>query len=402
MNHAQFIAAYDVPVVDPTAPALIAPTVPGPFETRRLRLVGALRRRLRGRRLAYLDSHFPWQASGFRYADALALHEARPDTAFFSAHATTDPFPTPVLPLAEFPRLAPRLGITDVYCVFLDFAAGLLGLPRHDGGQSPIAGPDLMATLRTHSIRVHVSVPPGGGFVHTADSLARVHALSEAADQLLSWVPEILEAAPMATPIAPAVIDTSFYPARPIDLTRRPVELLFAADAKARKGLDVALATQRRIAGELGTRLHVVGPHDAAVHDDVPGVTFHGWLSREGLRTLHRRCSIFLSPVRRERPDEDDGGVTDGFPTAAAAEAMSSGCLLVTANPVGDHRTLEPGIHHLEPDATDEAFAAAVRRAIGEPHAAARIAAAGAARVRERMDVRRGARERLRLLGLDA
>ncbi len=62
----------------------------------------------RGRRLAYVDSHFPWERSGFRYADALALHEARPDTLFFSMYEMRDPFPAPVLPLAEFPRLAPR------------------------------------------------------------------------------------------------------------------------------------------------------------------------------------------------------------------------------------------------------------------------------------------------------
>ena len=79
------------------------------------RRAGALRARRRARpgpraaaglhRLA-----LPVARSGFRYADALALHEARPDTLFFSMYEMRDPFPAPVLPLAEFPRLAPALG----------------------------------------------------------------------------------------------------------------------------------------------------------------------------------------------------------------------------------------------------------------------------------------------------
>jgi hypothetical protein len=36
-----------------------------------------VRREIHGRRLAYIDSHVPWQRSGVRYADALALHEVR-------------------------------------------------------------------------------------------------------------------------------------------------------------------------------------------------------------------------------------------------------------------------------------------------------------------------------------
>src|SRR5262245_19230315 len=127
--HEEFVAAYRVPVVSPHAsrPALrYARRGEGQLRD----LVGQLRRRVRGRRLAYLDSHFPWQRSGFRYADALALHEARPDTVFFSMYELRDRFPAPVLPLRAFPVLAPTLGITDVYGVFLSFMSGILGLRR--------------------------------------------------------------------------------------------------------------------------------------------------------------------------------------------------------------------------------------------------------------------------------
>jgi hypothetical protein len=73
MSHADFIAHYGVPVVVPDArrPAL---EWSRQGEGRARSLAGQVRRKIRGRRLAYIDSHFPWQRSGFRYADALALH----------------------------------------------------------------------------------------------------------------------------------------------------------------------------------------------------------------------------------------------------------------------------------------------------------------------------------------
>ena len=131
-------------------------------------------------------------------------------------------------------------------------------------------------------------------------------------------------------------------------------------------------------------------------------VTFHGWLEREQLRELHRHCHVFLSPVTEERPDDPggDGGVTDGFPTAAAGEAASSGCLLITANPDADHRALRPGVDHIEIPASDTAFADAVRAVLADPAAALDVAQSGARRVRERLDVRVGAATRLELMGL--
>jgi hypothetical protein len=126
MRHADFIEQYNAPVASADAPRpMLEWSRRGEGQLRALQ--GQVGRRLRGRRLAYVDSHLPWQRSGFRYADALALHEARPDTVFFSMYAMWDPFPTPVLPLAQFPRLAPSLGITDVYGVFLLFMGAFWG-----------------------------------------------------------------------------------------------------------------------------------------------------------------------------------------------------------------------------------------------------------------------------------
>jgi hypothetical protein len=402
MRHADFIAQYDVPVANRDAPR---PTLEWARrgEGRARALAGRARRRMHGPRLAYLDSHFPWQRSGFRYADALALHEARPDTVFFSMYETRDPFPAPVLPLAQFPRLAPSLGVTDVYGVFLDFMAGILGLRRGaDREPGPIEGLDLSGVLREGGIRTHAGLFPGGGFTATEAGLAEASRLVQAADQVFSWVPVALERLPGVTPIVPALIDTTFYARTPRDFALRPLELLFVGDSKPRKGLEVALAALTQLAGEQ-VHLHVVGPHDGARHA-VPAdrATFHGWLQRHELRELHRRCHVFVSPVRAEDADDPrgDGGVTDGFPTAAAAEAVSSGCLLITANPDGDHRALRPGVDHFEVAADPEAFAGAVRAVLADPAAAAAVADSGSRRVHERMDVRAGAAERLSLMGL--
>src|ERR1700722_13524547 len=54
------------------------------------------------RSLAFLDSTFPWRMSGFRYHEAVAILEARPDTLFFSTSEMTDPFPVPVYSMASF------------------------------------------------------------------------------------------------------------------------------------------------------------------------------------------------------------------------------------------------------------------------------------------------------------
>jgi glycosyltransferase involved in cell wall biosynthesis len=402
VRHADFIAEYDVPVVDPTAPRP-ALRWSRRGEGRLRSLLGDVRIRARGPRLAYIDSHFPWARSGFRYADALALHAARPDTVFFSMYAMRDPFPAPVLPLADFPRLAPGLGVTDVYGVFLEFMAGVLGL-RHDrpGEPEAIQGLDLSRVLDSEGIRAHAGLYPGGGFVATEAGYGEARRLVAAADQVLSWSPAVLEHVPGVAPILPAIIDTAFYADAPRDFAARPLELLFVADAKPRKGLGVALAALRELRGE-PVHLHVVGPHDPAAWDGPPdAVTFHGWMQREGLRDLHRRCHALLSPVTAEAPGDPggDGGITDGFPTTAAGEALSSGCLLITANPDGDHRALRPGTDHVEVVATPEAFADAVRAVLAEPDRAAANAASGARRVRERLDVRAGAGARLQLMGL--
>src|ERR1700730_14542422 len=81
------------------------PQVVQPWRWRlaRLRAPRRLQNTRQGRRLAYVDDVFPWMLSGFRYHEAHAIWELRPDTLFFSLWDLTDPFPAPVHRLTDFP-----------------------------------------------------------------------------------------------------------------------------------------------------------------------------------------------------------------------------------------------------------------------------------------------------------
>jgi glycosyltransferase involved in cell wall biosynthesis len=398
---ADFAATYGVPVRDPLAPRPRLRT-PGPLARRLDLLRGRLRRR--GRRLAYLDSTFPWERSGFRYHEALALHALRPDTLFFSTWETTDPFPAPVHPLAEFPRIAARAGITDTYGVFTLFLESIVGMRRGEPEAHPMEGLDLSGFAAAAGIRMHGTIFPGGGFTPTPEGYERARELVSRLETTFSYVPEVLANVPGVTYVPQALTEVRFY--EQTDARWRqpsPLVCLFAADAVPRKGLDVALAAFAEL-DPARFHLHVVGPHEARRGEFPPGLmTFHGWLPPERLRELHRETHVFLSPVSAEPPGPAGSfqGVTDGFPTQAAADAMSGGVLLVSANPAADHRVLTPGEHYLELPAEAGAFRTAIVELAADIGRTRRIAEAGSARVRDRMDVRRGVAEKLAAIGIE-
>lgn len=55
--------------------------------------------------------------------------------------------------------------------------------------------------------------------------------------------------------------------------------------------------------------------------------TFYGLLSPEELKSVYERTHIFLNCSVPDR------FALDGFPTTAAVDAISTGCVLVTTNP---------------------------------------------------------------------
>jgi hypothetical protein len=395
----EFARHYRAPLRDACQPR------PQALHSGRVRSLAARLRRvgptMPDRRLAVLDSMFPWRMSGFRYHEAVTIFEARPDTLFFSTYEMTDSFPAPVHPLADFPEIARREGITDAYGVFLSFLAGLVGLgpSRHGPDPHPVEGLDLSEALAYQGIRMHGTLLPGGGFFATQEGFQLTSAVIERLHTTFSFVDDVLERFPSVVRIPAAFTETRFH-ATSSDrwATPEPLVCLFAADNPVRKGFDVVLATFSSLTD--GSHLHVVGPHEHRRHELPATVaTFHGWLDPSRLRDLHRHVHVFLSPVSTEPPGLGQG-VTDGFPTQAAADAMSSGCLLVSANPLADHRVFEPGVHYVECPADAEALRDLLRRLARDPNTMRRIAETGSARVRERMDVRLGVSEKLKLMGI--
>jgi glycosyl transferase family 1 len=399
---ADMVRQYQLPARDPTQRR---PEVAHPPRWRATagRIRGEARRRRRGRRLAYLDSMFPWERSGFRYHEAEVILDLLPDTLFFSLWELTDPFPATVHPLADFLHIAPAAGVTDAYAVFQLFLEGLCGLrPSGEAPPHTMEGPDLWRAMRAAGIRLHGGIYPGGGFVPTPEGLTRTRILASRLDTTFSYVPEVLREVPGVTPVDQAFTKTGFYvPTSERWERHEQLVCLFAADAPPRKGVDVALAAFRGL-DESRFHLHVVGPHEHRRDELSHGqATFHGWLSASRLRDLHRRVHVFLSPVMREAPGPAGSfqGVVDGFPTQAAADAMSSGCLLLSANPAADRRVLAPGVHYVECEPDVALVRAALSQIATDLDRACRIARAGSDQVRSRMAVRSGVAAKLAHMG---
>ena len=377
-----------------------------PCPTHRQLLARRTTHRVRRRRLAYLDNTFPWAHSGFRYHEALALHSLAPETLFFSMWDLQDPFPVPVHPIAAFTELAVQARISDAYGVFqlfLEGVAGTLGQVAPAELTHSFAGPDMSRTLARLGIRLHGTIYPGGGFVPSPEGLVRLESLDARLATTMSYVPEVLAHLPRAAAIDQALTETSFY--QPMSQrwdNTTPFVCIFAADSPPRKGIDVVLDT---FAGLDPDRfhLHVVGPHGdhrARLSEQI--ATFHGWMTAQQLRELHRSAHAFLSPVRSEQPGPAGTyqGATDGFPTQGAADAMSSGCLLISSNPLGDHRVLGAGAHYLELERDPALWKSTLEQLAAEPVRARMIAEAGSAQVRQRMDIRRGTARKLELMAI--
>ncbi|MHA6531894.1 glycosyltransferase [Paenibacillus sp. BAC0078] len=293
------------------------------------------------RRLAVIDTRFPWKLSGFRYWENLNILEQRPDTLFFATVPNDDDFPAKVYPFSEFMKVAVSEGITDVYCVFLNLTLSLLGhcfLP--DGSYMPGANPNLniKTFLEERHIRLHATLYPGGGL----DPWTQKEFLTFAGQHcstVFTNINEVIEAIP-ASIYYPVVINTDLYTfqQKKVEI---PIQLTFCAFNAIRKGFPIMADAFNRLPDDF--HLNLIGDwEDHLERLTNKNYTFYGLLSPEKLKSVYERTHIFLNCSVPDR------FALDGFPTTAAVDAMSTGSVLVTTNPRSDRFILEEGRDYFE------------------------------------------------------
>ncbi|MBX7158666.1 MAG: glycosyltransferase [Acidimicrobiia bacterium] len=381
------MSQYPVRLLDPDDPG--RPPEPVPF-ARALgaTLRGGIHRAVKGRRLAIVDTHLPWRISGFRFREFAEMSRQRPDLIGFSLWGIDEAFDAPVHPLSQFPLMAAQLGVTDVYLVFLNWTASVLGLSRaaEDAGVGGLRHDvSLWPWLRRNRIRVHATIYPGGGLVpDTPPWLLRL--VASRCATVFTNVAEV-ESAVAKARFTPVSCDTDFYRLAPRPSTGA-LHIAFAAADRPRKGLQTLIEAFNILGDDDRFHLHLVGPHDK----HLPKLTnrrfsAHGWLQPEELRAVYERCHVFASPVTRDDVDAGEGaGMVDGFPTTAATDAMATGAALVSSNPRREHRVFEPGRHYVEvPERDPGALASALRAFADDRDELAALSRRGADRVRERM-----------------
>ena len=177
--------------------------------------------------------------SGFRYHEAEEVLRRLPDTLFFSLYRLTVPFPAPVHALADFPKVAPAAGVTDVLLTFLNFSVGVLGVAA-DASVAPVPGarPDisLWPVLDRWGIRAHATLYRGGGLFPdtTPDVLL---ALARRCATVFTSAPEVFDVLPDAVAtVVPVPGDFSAWQPHPDD-GPHDLRLVFVGDDRPRRGL---------------------------------------------------------------------------------------------------------------------------------------------------------------------
>jgi glycosyltransferase involved in cell wall biosynthesis len=335
------------------------------------------------RRLAVVDMRFPWRISGFRYWDAFEILRQRPDTLFFAWQVWEDDFPAPVFPFTEFEAMARREGITDVYCVFLNLTLSLLGCSTLPSGESIPGGMpffDVGSLLSERGIRVHSVLYPGGGLGPDTPTefLRRV---GERCATVFTNAEEVRAAIPGTLPVGP-IVNTDFY--RYVGrVPSRPIELTFSHYNAARKNFPVLAEAFNRL--DDAFHLNLVGNWESELHRLTnPHYTFYGMLDPERVNEIHRSSLAFIACSSQDQYS------VDGFPTASAADAMATGCLVISTNHRKENEALKKSVHYveIEVDSADSLHEALLWLRDHTSDALA-IAAAGAATARRLFDSRR-------------
>ncbi|MEK3772584.1 glycosyltransferase [Paenibacillus sp. FSL R5-0887] len=285
------------------------------------------------RRLAVIDTKFPWMMSGFRYWENYYINQEHPDTFFFAVQPHSDPFPAKVHHLSEFEKMVVKHGITDVYCVFLNLALSLLG--ENVMGNEKVPGSNslwsIRETIEKYNLQLHTTLYPGGGLDPSTPKKFIVR-LGESCKTVFTNIEEVSNILPYSIYI-PGIINTDFYKMEGKQ-SGLPVQLVFCADNAIRKGFPTLVQAFNQLDDDF--HLHIVGNWSKELNSFTNrNFTFHGLLNPLQLRQLYKQCHVFISCSTQDR------FALDGFPTTAAAEAMATGCILVSTNARKDERMLQ-------------------------------------------------------------
>ncbi|TCP69476.1 glycosyltransferase family protein [Baia soyae] len=293
------------------------------------------------RRLAVIDTYFPWKLSGFRYWESYEIWKHRPDTLFFASQLNSDEFPAKVFPFSQFQQVAEEEGITDVYCVFLNLTLSLLGHPIAPGSNASL---NIRSFLDQNHIRLHSTLYPGGG-LNPFTPQEHILLAADGCETVFSNIREVLEVATKSKHVI-AAVNTDHYSYLP-KAEKLPIELVFCAHNAPRKGFDMLVEAFNQL--DLDFHLHLIGDWENQLYKlQNPNYTFYGPLNPAELLPIYRKSHVFMNC---SVPDEE---ALDGFPTTSASDAMSTGCLLITTNPRNDTYFVQADTDYLKVSSSQE------------------------------------------------
>jgi glycosyltransferase involved in cell wall biosynthesis len=306
--------------------------------------------------LAIVDIQFPKLLSGFRYWENYEFYKIDKSILFFSVYKTSDYFPADVLPLESIKEHQ----VTDIYCIFLSHALGLLDYPLKIPGKLNYG---LSGFIRDRNISIHTTIGPGGGYEDVSHWNQVVKGLKFLRDHpnvksVFTNLDEVQDIIPRAHRIA-GIVNTEFYDYVPRAKSDK-LHLLFAAHrplTRAQKGLDYLTKAFNSL-DPSKYHLHIVGGDWSHEIGQIkhPNYTYHGTLLPEKLREVMYKCHIIVNPTYKGKVPtlhrfmlHDKGCVSiDAFPTTVAAEAMATGCCMISTNPRQDHSALSPSEDYLK------------------------------------------------------
>lgn len=201
--------------------------------------------------------------------------------------------------------------------------------------------------------------------------------MREGCTSIFTNVQEVLDEIPSSI-FTPVVIQTDHYSYKKKSLNGK-IQLTFAANRGVRKGFSLLANVFNQLDDTF--HLNIIGDWERDLHllKNKP-FTYYGPLPPEDLTSVYQQTHVFLYTGTQ------DQFALDGFPVTAAANAMFTGCLLISTNPRNDRLTLVAGKDYLEVEAMSYSFVNVLNWVKDNTEAAMKIGETGAITIRKLFD----------------